>query len=102
MVDRQIWGRLRLVGPDGDQLGTWVVAGAGSADLAAVDEVARACLLASRMGGRVVFETACPELLELVSLAGLCLEMSREAEGSEKVLGVEEVKERTDRVDPSV
>jgi hypothetical protein len=89
MVDRQVWGRLRLVGPDGDELGDCVVTGIGAPDLAAVDEVARFCLSASRVGGCAVFETVSAELLELVGLAGLRVDVRGEAEVSEQILDVE-------------
>lgn len=101
MVDRQVWGRLRLVGPAGDRLGACVVGGTGSPDLGAVDEVARFCLLASRLGGHAVFETVSPELLDLVGLAGLTVEVHGEPEFCEQVLDVEKCQEGVDGGDPS-
>jgi len=101
VVDRQVWGRLSIVGRNGAQLGACVVSGEGAPDLGAVDEIARFCLLATRLGGRAVFEVVSPGLLELVGLAGLSVEVSGEPELSEQVLGVEQVEEGIDRRDPA-
>ena len=87
------WCRIRLIGPDGDPLGCYPFGGPSSPDLRTVDEVARLELLTARLGGRIELIDVAPALRELVDLAGLAVEMEREAKGREQPLGIEEFQE---------
>jgi hypothetical protein len=65
-------------------------------DLGAVDRLARSVLVLLRGGERPVLVDVVPrlgELLELVDLAGLVVEVQREAEGGEQAILVEEREE---------
>jgi len=84
------WGVLSLVGRDGLVLATLVLDGLGGPDLGAVDDVARFQLEAVRLGGRALFETASPFLLELLQLAGLSVEVRRQPEGGKDRARVQE------------
>jgi hypothetical protein len=78
--EQRVWGRLRLVGPDGTVLAFCRIRGVGEPDLSAVDEVGRIQLLATRIGAGVAFEMICPALVSLLDLAGLTVEMSGQPE----------------------
>jgi hypothetical protein len=77
MADPRSWCRIRILGPGGLELGTSVLEGPGDPDLAAVDRIARLALLARRDGGTLVLAEVCPELAELLELAGLGVEVER-------------------------
>ena len=79
----QIWGRFKMIGPEGGEIGTWVVESACAPDLETVGEVAAAALFARRLGGRLCTEEVSPELSGLLSLAGLPVEVCGEPEGPE-------------------
>ena len=66
------WCRLTIVG-DGREL----------PDISVVDHVARLALAARRAGGRLVIDSACAELADLLDLAGLGVEVQWEAERRE-------------------
>jgi len=90
MAAFEVWGRLSFVGPDGAILGECVIEGPGRPDMGAVDDVARLQLLARRLGGRIVVETAWPDLLDLLDLSGLPVEVRRQAEDGENSRRVQE------------
>jgi hypothetical protein len=79
-----------VIAADGSVLGTHVLAGKGLPDLAAVDDVARLQLSATRLGGGIVLVAAVAALRELLDLAGLSVEMRGEAEEGEDRRGVQE------------
>jgi len=89
----ELWCRVTVVGPDGAELARSVLAGPGAPDLAAVDDVARLALLAGRLGGGIVLADVSPALRALLELAGLCVEVERQAELGEEPLGVQEGQE---------
>lgn len=68
------WCRVTLVAADGTVVASWALAGPGAPDLSVVDRLARLQLTAGRAGGRLVVDEACPELCELLALAGLDLQ----------------------------
>jgi hypothetical protein len=88
-----LWCRVLVVGPDHTAMASHELGGPGPPDIGAVDDVARLALHARRLGGRIVLCEVSPALRSLLSLAGLCVEMEREAEGGEEPLGVERRKE---------
>lgn len=73
------------------------LAGEGRPDLSVVDTLARLQLAARRAGGVIEVREMCPELQELLELAGLRGELGGESEGGEEV-GVEEGVEPGDPV----
>jgi hypothetical protein len=89
----------------------WVVCDVSDVapDVAAVDALARLQLTARRLGLDVGLRNASPELLELISLVGLCdvlavcagsrIEPGGQTEEGEQSLGVEE---EADPADPTV
>jgi hypothetical protein len=93
MADARQWCRIEIVRGDGTPLTAFGVGGGGRPDLAAVDTIAHLALLARRAGARMTLVDVSPELRSLVELAGLALEMEREAEGGEEALWVQEVEE---------
>jgi hypothetical protein len=99
MATFERWCGVRLTGPDGDSLGYCQLGGPGDPDLRAVDEVARLTLVTARLGGRIVLVDVVPALRELLDLAGLDVEMERQAEGGEEPLRFEEVEEEVHRSD---
>lgn len=78
-----------LVGPNGPSLAAWMLAGPDAPDLVVVDALARAQLVARRLGGSIRLLDVCEELEELLDLVGLGREVGGEAEGR-KQAGVEE------------
>ncbi|MGA9312697.1 MAG: hypothetical protein WBV74_20370 [Pseudonocardiaceae bacterium] len=82
------------------EVASWPLAGLDRLDLAVVNELARLQLAARRLGCEIRLRAACTELCELLNLvglgelgsdtAGLCRQLSGEAEGGEQI-GVEEV-----------
>ena len=82
-----------LVRAGGDEVRVWRRDAPLPADLAVVDALCRLQLAARRSGWSVRLENPgrpLRQLLELVGLAGLLVEVDRQAEGGEQ-LGVEEV-----------
>lgn len=77
---------------DGVEVASWLLRCEDRVDLEAVDALARLQLEARRHGCTLWLRHACPDLIELLELAGLAavLQVSREAEGLEQG-GVEEV-----------
>jgi hypothetical protein len=73
---------------DGDELSRWPLA--GSADLLAVDTLARLALAARRLGCAIRLRDADPDLLGLLALVGLTREVVGQPEDGEQV-GAEEV-----------
>ncbi|HZQ56531.1 MAG TPA: hypothetical protein VFA84_00765 [Acidimicrobiales bacterium] len=95
------WCQLTLTGRDGRVLARIVLQGRGIPDIAAVDEVARWMLRASRLGIAVRVGDASSQMAELLALAGLPVEVDRQPEGGEQALGVEEVEEEVHPGDPA-
>jgi hypothetical protein len=95
----EIWGRFKMVSPEGDEIGTWVIEGPCAPDLGTVGEVAAAALFAQRLGGRLCAEEVRPELSGLLSLVGLPVEMWGEPEAREEIRCVEEGEEQIHRHD---
>jgi len=93
MEDAVLWCRITVVGPNGTELTSSVLTGQGLPDLGAVDQVARLALLAGRLGGVIVLAELAPALRVLLELAGLGVEVQREAEFGKKALGIQEVQE---------
>jgi hypothetical protein len=93
MATFERWCRVRLIGPHGDPLGSCEVGGPNGPDLRAVDEVARLTLLTARLGGRIELVDVKPALRELIDLAGLGVEMDRQAKGGKQPLRIEQVEE---------
>ncbi len=82
-----------------EEIASWALVCAGRPDVGLVDEVARLQLAARRVGCSIWLRQACPELLQLLELAGLRhvvpgpgrpLQVVGEAEDGEQP-GVEEV-----------
>jgi hypothetical protein len=88
-----LWCRVLIVGADHTTLAHHQLGGPGLPDLGAVDDVARLALLARRLGGRIILSDVNPALHSLLELAGLRVEVEREAEGREEPLGAEEGQE---------
>jgi hypothetical protein len=93
------WGRVTVTGPDGAELVSCVLAGPGDPGLAAVDIVAGLALLARRHRGRMILTDASSALRELLELAGLPVEVQRQAERREEPLGVQEREKEVHRGD---
>jgi hypothetical protein len=58
-----------------------------------VGHLARCALVAKRLGGKITLSDICPELRELIRLAGLAVEMEGQPERGEEPLRVEEIQE---------
>jgi hypothetical protein len=101
MPSARSWGRVRVVSDDGTVLATLLLGGVGLPDMATVDEVARLGLWATRAGASVVVVDATAELARLLGLAGLPVEVRRQAEGGEQALRVEEGQEEGHFGDPA-
>ncbi len=84
------WCRVVVLGPGGEELATWAVAGPGDPDLLLVDCLCRLHLAARRAGATAVLEDASPALADLLAEAGLRGELEGEPEDREDALGVEE------------
>ncbi|MGH9102405.1 MAG: hypothetical protein ACRDYD_05405 [Acidimicrobiales bacterium] len=95
-----LWFRAIAVDGDGSPVRSWVVEAEGLPDLAAVDRLASLMLEAQRAGGRIVVARLAPEMADLLDLAGLSVEVQREAEGGEEPLGVQGVEEESQLGDP--
>jgi hypothetical protein len=89
MDDAKLWCRVTIVGPDGEEMASVALEGAGFPDLGAVDEVARLALFAGRLGGDISLSDVSPALRALLVLAGLPVQMEGQAELGEQPLGVE-------------
>jgi len=99
MGDIRLWGRVRILGPDGTARVRVPVMGRARPDLATIDRVGRLVLLARRTGGDAVLEASAP-LADLVALAGLPVEVERQPEGGEEPLWIEDGQEEVHRRDP--
>ena len=75
------------------------VTGLARPDVAAVDALARVQLTARRLGLDVTFCGACPELVELVRLAGLCGVLALEARSGIETRGKPEEREEPLRIE---
>jgi hypothetical protein len=71
MAPVERWCRVRILDPDGTTLASFCFAGPGPPDLGVVHAIARAQLLAGRIGGSVVVDEVSPALRSLLDLAGL-------------------------------
>lgn len=74
-------------------LATAVLSGPGAPGVLAVDAVGRLALVARQAGATVRVSEACPEIGELIDLAGLGVEVEGQPEGGEEPLHVEHVQE---------
>ena len=92
------WGLVVFVGPTGSEAKASPIGGDGVPDLAVLDGLARAQLVARRLGGYILLREVCRELEELLDLAGLGGELSGKPEGGEELLGVQEGVEPGDPV----
>jgi hypothetical protein len=84
------WGRIVYIGGPGRPVAAWALVGCERPDLAAIDGLARMQLAARRLGGVIRVTDMCPELAELVDLAGLRRELTGQPEEGKDALGVEE------------
>jgi hypothetical protein len=84
-----LWCRVLVVGADHTALACHQLGGPGLPDIGVVDDVARLALQAGRLGGRIVLSDVTPAVRALLELAGLRVEMEREAERGEEALWVE-------------
>jgi hypothetical protein len=100
VVEPDVWCRITVIGPDGEELEEWTLSGPGRPDLAVVDLLARVRLLCGRDGRAVVVGELSAALVELLELAGLRGEVGGQVVGQpeerEDPLGVEEEVEGTD------
>ena len=87
------WCRVTILGPDGEPLASALLSGPGAPGLLAVDAVGRLSLLARQARATVRVTEVCPELGELLELAGLGVEVERQAEEGEDALEVEQGEE---------
>jgi hypothetical protein len=71
MAGAQVWCRVAVLGPGGAELARFTLAGPLQSGLAVVDRLARLRLAADRCGRVVVVRELCPEMEELLDLAGL-------------------------------
>jgi hypothetical protein len=72
----ELWCRVRFVDPLGAELARALLDGREAPDLALVDGVARLALLAVRLGCRIELTEVAPTVRDLLSLAGLPVEMA--------------------------
>jgi hypothetical protein len=102
-------GTTKVVLMRGDtEVATWALGDDAPIDLSLVDQLARLQLAARRMGCWITLRQPSGPLCELLDLVGLAdvltggcelvVEVGREAEGGEQVLGVEEAVEPGDPV----
>ena len=89
------WCRLSLLDDQGVVVAAGELAADTKPDLGAVDLIARISLMARRTGTTVKLEDVCPELVELLDLAGLPVQVERQAERRKQPLRIEEVEEET-------
>lgn len=71
MAGARVWCQVAIVAPSGSELARFSLSGPDNPDLGVVDRLARLCLLMGRHGGKVVLGQMCPELVQLLELAGL-------------------------------
>jgi hypothetical protein len=65
------WGRIVVLGPGGDEVVSWILAGAGRPDLDVVANLVRLQLMARRVGCSIRLRDASPDLADLLQLVGL-------------------------------
>ena len=100
MADDRPWYRL-LVTPEDGTVRSWEgPRSATGPDMGAIDVLARVVLEMRRRGWQVCMVDVAPEMCELVELAGLPVEVRRQAEEREEALGVEGVEEEAHGRDP--
>ncbi|MCI4338705.1 MAG: hypothetical protein L3J72_05325, partial [Thermoplasmata archaeon] len=93
MDDDELWCRVTIVGPDGEEVASVALEGAGFPDLGTVDKVARLTLIAGRLGGEIALTEVSPALRALLELAGLPVQMEGQPELWEEPLRVERCQE---------
>jgi hypothetical protein len=93
MAVAETWCRITILGPDGTELARRVLTGSGAPDLGAVDDVARLALAARRHGCGIILAEVSPAMGELLELAGLGVEVERQAELGKEPLGIQEGQE---------
>jgi hypothetical protein len=69
------WCHVALVDAGGGVLARWALSGEANPNLDAIDLIARWVVIARRAGASVRISEACPELRELLGLAGLPVEV---------------------------
>lgn len=77
MAPENVWCRIVVVDSTGAVVKTGVLGGPGRPDVGAVDVVARWALRARRSRARIELRDVCPELRDLIELAGLTVEVQR-------------------------
>lgn len=77
MGENRCWCRFSLLDDQGSVVAGGVLAGAVSPDIDTVNVIARLALMARQTGTTFHLADACPELLELIELAGLPVEVER-------------------------
>ena len=102
MANCRRWCRVTILGRDGQALASAVLSGPGAPDLLAVDAVGRLALVARRASATVRVSETCPELGELLELAGLGLEVEGQPEEGEDPLEVEQGQEEAHPGDPAL
>jgi hypothetical protein len=93
MVGLQAWCQVAVVDRDGTPLVCCILGGKGVPDLGAVDQVARLLLTAKRLGGSIVLGDTSPALWALLELAGLDVEVERQAELGKEPFAVQQGQE---------
>lgn len=73
----RLWCQVALVDAEGAVLARWAMAGESNPNIEAVDLIARWVVIARRASAEVRIENACPEMEELLELAGLPVEVVR-------------------------
>jgi hypothetical protein len=68
----ELWCRATVLDCGGVPVARWVEAGLGSPDLAVVERLVRAHLVAQRRGGRLVLDEISASLALLLDLVGVC------------------------------
>jgi hypothetical protein len=95
----RLWCLAVLVRADGSVAARVPISGPGDPDMSAVDRIARLSLLATRWQVRLVLCDVAERLGELLSLAGLPLEVEGESERREQSLRIQEGQEEAERRD---
>jgi hypothetical protein len=95
VVADELWCRITIVGPDGEELEQWTLSGPGHPDLAAVELLARLRLASGRAGRDLVVRELSGRLAGLLELSGLRREVRGQPEElEERPIVQEEVEPR--------
>ena len=74
---RSRWCRFSLLDEEGSEIASGFLTGDAGPDIDAVNAIARLVLTARRSGTTFKLFDACPELIELIELAGLSVQVDR-------------------------